>query len=202
MNRQRARRSLFGLIVSITQTVSARICRLILKLWGGYAVENAVNFNGSKQYFFVANHQSRIDPFAVFGVLSLHDNFHIAPVRFMTARAIYKSILQPLLWLHGCYPTDRDREKVIRQSVSFVNEGYNLFMFPEGQRTLQSESDAKPGVRLILDAIAPEVAVVLTHIEWQRVGRWRRHVRIRLAEATTEERDGSPKQLMDAVYRV
>ncbi len=202
MHSRRARHLPFGLLVGTTQTISARLCRVLMNSWGGFEVKNEVKFDSRKQYFFVANHQSRIDPFTVFGALSLKENFSIAPVRFMTARGLYRSILRPFLWLHGCYPTDRNREKVVTQSVDYVSRGYNLFMFPEGQRTLQAESNPKPGVRLILDDIADDVVIVLAHLEWKVLGVLRRHVTIHLSELPQSKRNLEPKALMDEVYKV
>lgn len=199
--RYKIRRSTSGLIIGISQTVSARLFRLVLRLLGGFTVKNTVHFEPGVTYLFAANHQSRIDPFAVFATLSLVENFRIAPVRFMTARGIYYSGVWLLLKLCGCYPTS-DREATIQRSVAYLRAGYNLFIFPEGKRVPQAASVAKPGVALILEEVRTPVQLVLVHLQWQRVGRWGRRFAVSLALANPEVQRGSANTIMEAVYKV
>lgn len=193
-----------GWFISFCQIAAARSCRAYLRLFGELHVENSVNFNNKDLYLFVANHQSQADPFTIFASLKLEDNLRIAPVRFLTAKTVYFTPLLPLLKSMGCYPTRGSREKIIDASIGYLKRGYNLCIFPEGKRTLEIDSDPRPGVSDLVRKTSSEVKIkmILVHIEWKWLPRARRCATVKLAEAPLELYTKDAESIMKAVYAV
>lgn len=197
-------RGIFSFAGSLSAMIAARVCRIYMQLAGGVDLKLSLTLDPHVSYVFVSNHQSQLDPFAVFGALSLRDNIYAAPVRFMTAKTIYYSFLRPVLKSMGCYPTKGSREQIIAESVGYLCDGYNVFIFPEGKRTLQSTSQPRPGVGdLIRQAsLKMDVTMVLVHIEWQRKRFGRRHATISIAPATNDLYQKEATEIMKALYKV
>lgn len=202
-SRHKIKSSTRGLVIGYTQTLSARVCRLYLRLNAGYEVRNDVHFVDTKPYLFIANHQSRIDPFVTFALLSLRENFQIKPVRFMTARGIYFSPLRPMLKLLGCYPTRRQGVDSIDLSAQYLAQGYGVMIFPEGRRTLRSESDPRPGIERLVAASPAIAAPVLVHIEWEVKNRFQKKPTVHLTEVSLDSlRNQTAKEIVEQVYAV
>ena len=202
--RKSIKRSFDGIIIGYSQLFATRIFGLYQKMNGGYEVQRKVDFKYEKIYLFIANHQSRIDPFVAFATLGFKEDSLLKPARFMTARGIYFSFLRPILKLLGCYPTRRRKDwDSVSQSADFLRRGYSVMIFPEGRRTLQSESDPRPGIERML-AVTPDfVTPVLIHIEWKITGRFKKRPIVRMAEASLDDlRKLSAKEIMQLVYEV
>lgn len=196
-----AKRTIKGQSVAYTQIYAGRICRFFMNRLGGFSVTSHVNFDPSTLYLIASNHQSRWDPFAIFGSLPLSENFKVTPIKFMTAKGLYYSPLRPILASMGCFPTRKKNTNIIDYSIQLMQCGYNLFIFPEGRRTLQIESEPKRGVgTLTTRTMELSPRLILVHIEWQRLGRLRRHATITIAEAPHGLDTSNPKSIMDAIY--
>lgn len=203
-NTRKARKTISGVIISFAQIAAARLCRLYLR-YGSFDIKNDIVFDPHRRYLFVANHQSQLDPFAVFGVLELTDNLTVAPVRFLTAKTVYFTPMLPLLKLFGCYPTRGARAQIIEESVDYLRRGYNVFIFPEGKRTLQATSEPRRGVSDLISSASAEfedIAMILVHIEWKRGRFGRRHVSISLTEAPAQLHNKDAVTIMNTLYKV
>lgn len=149
----------------------------------------------------MANHQSQLDPFSVFAGLSYRQMRDVGPTRFMTSGRKYYSWLFPLLFMCGCYPTRKKSDPAydpVTQSIHYLKNGQNVFIFPEGKITLQSESQPRMGVKRIFDGTDIPFTVVLIHLEWSHEGK-RRNLRV-VFDKTSEVT--SPKSLMEQLYRL
>lgn len=201
--RRKLRRKASVRIISFVQITVTRLSRILLYLRGGFTVTTSCAIDPDQQYVYVANHQSRLDPFAVFAVLPLRENLHVAPARFLVAKSIYYSYLFLFLKACGCYPT-KNFERTVAESVDLLRQGFSLFMFPEGRRTLRPESNPRPGASSIIQTASPELPfqVILIHIQWQKKSFGRRHVTISHKLAPDSLLEGDAQTLMDAVYAV
>ncbi|MEO5499784.1 MAG: lysophospholipid acyltransferase family protein [Candidatus Saccharimonadales bacterium] len=190
-------------IIFHSQYLGAHIFRIYLRLSGGYTVNNMVTFSKDKTYFFIANHQSRIDPFVTFASLPQKTVSSVLPIRFMTARGIYYSVLYLLLKILGCFPTRKKGVDVISRSNEYLNSGYCMYIFPEGRRVLQTESNPRAGVERILASIDPQIQPVLVHIEWTKGSRFNRHLSVSLKEVNLVEiSELSAGDIMQLVYKI
>jgi 1-acyl-sn-glycerol-3-phosphate acyltransferase len=192
-----------GIVIGYSQLFATRFFGRFQRLRGGVEVTSSVTFDKDKVYLFIANHQSRIDPFVAFASLSFAEDSILKPARFLTASGLYYSFLRPLLKLLGCYPTRRKNWDSVSQSAEFLRRGYNVMIFPEGRRTLRSESDPRPGVERIL-ASAPAFTIpVLIHIEWEKRGGTSKHAVVHMRESSMGELLSLPaSEIMDLVYKV
>lgn len=189
------------LLISLSQIVLTRLIRLShLYTWEVSA--NSIKLSSKKQYIFISNHQSRIDPFVIFGSLPLRDNIKIAPIKFMTAHTIYNSLARPILSALGCYPTYKPGRDVIDYSSQLVKEGFSLFIFPEGRRTLKEESKPRPGIRKLFKSLEEyPVETVLIYIQWNKKSNsFRRHASIKIAHTDQSIRSKSEDEIMASVY--
>lgn len=204
IRRRKARSSAIGWIVGFCQISAARICRLYLQINGGYTLRSSIPIDPSRRYLFVANHQSQLDPFSVFAALPFRSNINAAPVRFLTAKTVYYTPLLPLLKSFGCYPTRGHREQIIAESVGYLRDGYNVFIFPEGKRTTEKDSEPRRGVSDLIRSATEQmdVTMVLVHIDWQLLGRGRKHVTISLKEAPKDLYKKDAVTIMKQLYRV
>lgn len=154
-----------------------------------------------ERYLFISNHQSQLDAFAVFSCFTYRQMRTVAPTRFMTASGIYYSYLLPFLVLCGCYPTKKNRHPAydpVAQSIDYLRHGQNVYIFPEGRRTLQSESSPRSGVKRIYDGAQTPLIPILIHLDWMVEGK-RRNLRVVFKKGTTVE---SPEALMQEIYRL
>lgn len=190
-------------VIKWSQRRAAVFFRWYLRMTGGYNLRVSTDLRAGVPYVFIANHQSRIDPFIVFSALPQYDVKQSTPLRFMTARSIYYSPLLPILKVLGCYPTRQAGVDVIKRSVSYLESGYNVFIFPEGRRVLRTESDPRSGVERILATSPADVRPVLVHIEWSLLKWGRRHVEVGFREVDPQELHGlTAKDIMLKVYEV
>lgn len=194
-----------GTIIAFCQEVAAISCRLLLKLRGGYAVRaDLPKLSHTKRYVIAGNHQSMLDPFAIFALLPLRQRMRILPLKFMTVPKIYhKWFLKPFCYLLGCYPAHvRDRNHHtygVEGTIKLLNYGYNICIFPEGTRTLQKNSDPKYGIVRILEA-HPEAVLLLAHLEWSRNEKGKKFLRMVIKPAPHDLDKTDPKAIMRAIY--
>jgi len=195
-----------GFIITICQEIIGYTCRVLLWAWGGYTLTAHLpkTLDRNQRYIIASNHQSRLDPFAVFALLDTRRRRRLLPVKSMTWVNIYYSpLVRPFAYVLGCFPSHhKEHSRVpfgLDASVHFLREGYNIYIAPEGSRTLRKDSDPKSGVSKMLAAF-PEANLVLVHLEWRVHSKWRRHLTITVAEAPANLDKSNPKAIMDAIY--
>jgi 1-acyl-sn-glycerol-3-phosphate acyltransferase len=195
-----------GFAIALAQEIGSPISRLIFRLFGGYDVKNGINgdLGHRKRYIIAANHQSMFDPFAIFALLTFRHRWHLFPAKFMTIPKIYhKPYIKPFAYLFGCFPAHiRERNHHTygtEGTIKLLHYGYNICIFPEGTRTLKSESDPKPGISRVMEAY-PDAKLLLAHIEWQKGPWYKRHVTVTVAHAPEALDKNDPKAIMDAIY--
>lgn len=203
-SRRRPVSSLSCFIMSVSAFVSCKLSSFFLKLVGGLDFKSSITFDPDTTYLFLSNHQSRLDPFTTYGALPSRELWGLLPTRPLTAKPIYYSPLY--LWLKsmGCYPT-KNRAHTVPQTVDFLERGFPVFLFPEGRRTLQSESNPKDGTRLILDEIRRRklhVKIILVHIEWHRPYHLFRKATIRVEEAHPAIYHQDMPDIMRMIYEI
>jgi 1-acyl-sn-glycerol-3-phosphate acyltransferase len=156
-------------------------------------------FDKHTRYVLAANHQSRLDPFIIFGALPFRVKIAIAPSKFMVATSYYFSGLRPLYFLLGCFPAHQKNSKSIPYGVTgaveYLQKGYNICIFPEGRRTLPGQQKPYDGISKILESY-PQAELVLAHIEWQKP--W--HARVVISAAPQPIDRNSPNSIMKAIY--
>lgn len=200
-NRKRPYSNPSSCLQSISSIAATRLATFILKLLGGLRLQAPYYFDPHKTYLVLSNHQSRLDPFTIYGSLGLRQNIICAPTKFLTAKGVYYSFLW--LWLKsmGCYPT-KNRSLTVPETVNYLKKGYSVCLFPEGRRTIESESTPRDGTRLILDEIRRQhlnIVVVLAHIEWEPYRLFRKAT-VRLAAAPIDIYEQSVSDMMRAIY--
>ncbi len=161
------------------------------------------NLNRQKRYVYVANHASYLDPIVLWSVLNFRQRLNGAPTKVMTAPYVYYSYLRPFIWLLGAYPAKkRENDRVhagIEGSLYYLHHGYNICIFPEGKRSLESEQRAFNGVSRIL-AEVDEYEMILIRIIWQPGPWWKRTLELRAAHAPDDLNHHDPQAIMKYIY--
>ena len=160
--------------------------------------------NHTTRYVIAGNHQSMLDPFAIFALLPFRQRMRVLPLKFMTVPKIYhKWFLKPFCYLLGCYPAHiRERNHHtygVEGTIKLLKYGYNICIFPEGTRTLQKDSDPKYGVVRILEA-HPEAVLLLAHLEWSTNKKGKKFLRMIVAPAPKGLDKTDPNAIMRAIY--
>ncbi|MEO5691248.1 MAG: lysophospholipid acyltransferase family protein [Candidatus Saccharimonadales bacterium] len=157
----------------------------------------------NKRYVYVANHASYLDPIVLWSVLTFRQRLNGAPTKVMTASYVYFSFLRPLIWLLGAYPAKkREGQRVhagIEGSLYYLHHGYNICIFPEGKRSLESEQRAFNGVSRIL-AEVDEYEMILIRIIWQPGPWWKRTLELRAEIAPDDLNHHDPQAIMKYIY--
>lgn len=131
------------------------------------AIKNQLPKTG---YLIVANHSRSLDPFVIICGLPYGLALKLLPIGFMTQNFFYDSFIRPLCWLAGCYPArnPKDKHKIfgVDGSVILLNNGFSVFVFPEGKRMRDgSRGQAHHGVTRIKEAL-PHAPTLLCHIKY------------------------------------
>ncbi len=197
-----------GLAIAFCQELSAIACRTWLKLSGGYTAHTSQlpTLSHQKRYVIAGNHQSMLDPFAIFALLPFRQRLRFLPLKFMTVPSMYhRWYLKPFMYLLGCYPAHiRDRNHHtygVEGTIKLLRYGYNICIFPEGTRTLQKDSDPKYGIVKILQE-SPDVTLLLAHLEWAFTPRGKKYLTLKIAPAPKNLDKTNPKVIMNAIYVV
>ncbi len=196
------------LVIGLCQEIAAILCLLYLRyLEGGYKTTvHLPKLDPHKHYIVAANHQSMIDPFAIFALLPFSYRRRLLPLKFMTIPKMYhRWYIKPFAYVLGCYPAHvRDRNHHtygIDGTIKLLRYGYNICIFPEGSRTLQKDSDPKHGIVKILEQ-HPNAELLLAHLAWTFTKKGKRHVTMAIAPAPANLDKTNPKAIMDAIYGV
>lgn len=194
-----------GFFIAIFQELVALAFRGLLLISGGYKVSYRIKgrLGHNERYVLAANHQSLVDPFAIFSLFSMQHRFQFLPIKFMTIPKVYhRWYIKPFAYILGCFPAhikERNHHTYgIDGAIKLLRYGYNICIFPEGTRSLRSESHPKHGIVKILQEY-PEAKLLLAHIEWKYTG-WRRSVTVTIAAAPEQLDKTDPKAIMNAIY--
>lgn len=197
-----------GFLIAIFQELTALVCRGLFRLGGGYTVNMHLNgrLGHRQRYVIAANHQSMLDPFAIFSLFTAAHRFEVLPLKFMTIPKVYhRFYVKPFAYLLGCFPAHiRERNHHtygIDGSIKLLGYGYNICIFPEGTRTTQADSNPKPGVCRILQEY-PDAKLLLARIDWSRGPLFRRHITLTVASASENINKNDPNSIMKAIYRL
>ncbi len=118
----------------------------------------------------------------------------------MTAGGLYYSWRWPFLAACGCFPhkkLSKPDYNAVNQSIEYLNSGQNLFIYPEGKRVLQKDSQPRNGVTKIIDGYSGNLNIILVHIAWERNG-WRRKMNVSFEPYSGDKINA--EQIMDKVY--
>lgn len=155
----------------------------------------------NQKIVMVANHQKRLDPPAIFAKMRFKELYSYSPVKFLTWHRYYNSFLKPILYITGCFSTHHNAISGIDGSVYLIQHNYRVFIFPEGKRTIQAESNPRMGIVHILTRV-PETRLILVRINWEPRTSWRKRPRITVCFADPPENldKTDPQKIMAAVY--
>ena len=195
-----------GLYIGVFQFCFTQLLRLILLTKGKLFKNIKLNpLDSSSRYVIASNHQSRLDPFVIGMVFSFAQKRKLSPIKYMLYPGLYHSILKPLFFSLGCYPAHAKYHPYhtagVEGSIKLLGKGYNVCIFPEGRRTLQSESSPYNGISRILAGYT-EANLILAHIEWERKGWWRRNVHVKVENAPPGIDVADPQKIMEAIYKL
>ncbi len=195
-----------GPVITLCQEIAAIACAITLKIRGGYTVDfgDLTDLNRKTRYIIIGNHQSLLDPFAIFTTLSFNRRAKLLPLKFMTNPKIYhRWFLKPFMFALGCYPAHIKYHKHhtygVDGTIKLLNYGYNICMFPEGTRTTRANSNPKSGIVRILREF-PDAKLVLAHLEWLALGRGKKHLKINFGLASDDLQTDDAKAIMEAIY--
>lgn len=195
-----------GFIIACCQELSAIGCKIFQGIRGGYQVKVLLptKINPNKRYVIAGNHQSLLDPFAMFAFLPFKQRIRLLPLKFMTIPKVYhRWYVKPFAYVLGCFPAhikERHHHTYgVEGAIKLINFGYNICIFPEGRRTLQSESEPRPGIVRILEA-CPDATLLLVHLKWYYTKRGGKHVKLVVAPAPANLDKSDPKAIMNAIY--
>jgi 1-acyl-sn-glycerol-3-phosphate acyltransferase len=195
-----------GFLIAIAQAFVVLLYRWYQHFFGGFkaTIQLDSTLSHTNRYIIAANHQSMLDPFAIFALLPFRQRLHFLPLKFMTIPKVYhRWYVKPFAWLMGCFPAHiRDRNHHtygIEGTIKLLGYGYNVCIFPEGTRTLQKDSDPKYGIVKVLQE-CPDATLLLAHLEWTFTKNGRRHLTLTVAPAPHGLDKTNPKAIMNAIY--
>ncbi len=167
-----------------------------------YKIELTKPIDSREITIMASNHQTLLDPPAVFAALKFGDLLKISPVKFMTWHKYYNSIYKFPLYATGCYPSHGNGFTGVKGAVHFAKNGYRSFIFPEGKRTRpNNRGDAYPGVSEILSQV-PGARLILVHLDWEKRKSLmsRPKLLIHFFDASDNLDRANPNEIMNAIY--
>jgi 1-acyl-sn-glycerol-3-phosphate acyltransferase len=151
-------RSVFRYIVHVA------ILRPLIKLFSGVTVIGKENLDHLDHYIIVANHNSHLDIFVLFGLLPIRDLCRTHAVaaksyfsRSRTLLAVVSFLFNPLLIARGETSRTKDR---LEELKTMIKNKHNIIIFPEGTRGKPGEMQHfKGGIGRLVSAY-PNVPIV------------------------------------------
>lgn len=196
------------ILIYSSELIMTTLVKIFLKLTGRLQISRSIvhPFHIRKRYIYVSNHASYLDPLVLWAVLSFTQRVNGAPTKVMTTPSIYYGPLRPLIWLLGAFPARKSSSSSrahagIDGALYYMNQGYNIAIFPEGKRSLPSENRAFRGVSEIL-AASDASDMVLIRIIWGEGPWWRRSLELRASLAPLDLNHHDPSAIMRAVYKL
>lgn len=179
-----------------------------IKLWAffarktDYRIDLSRPLNSQDITVMASNHQTLMDPPAIFAALKFRDLLKISPVKFMTWHKYYNSVYKLALYTTGCYPSHGAGMTGVQGAVYYAKNGYRSFIFPEGKRTNpQNRGDAYRGISEILSQL-PEARLILVHLDWEKRTKLfsRPKLLVHFFDAPDDLDKNNPNKIMDAIY--
>ncbi len=122
----------------IRACIHLAVLRPLVRLYCGVHVTGSAHLQRLQQFIIVANHNSHLDIFLLFSLLSARDISMTHPVaeetyfaRFPIVFTLISFLFQPI-WIRRGHP-DR-KEDPLRGLKDLLDRGHNLVVFPEGTR--------------------------------------------------------------------
>jgi 1-acyl-sn-glycerol-3-phosphate acyltransferase len=122
------------------------VLRPLVRLYCGVHVMGAAHLQQFQRFIIVANHNSHLDVFLLFSLLSVRDIALTHPVadetyfaRFPMVFALLRFLFQPV-WIRRGH-SDR-KDDPLRGMKDLLDRGHNLVVFPEGTRGRPGELQA------------------------------------------------------------
>lgn len=156
-------------------------------------------FEPGKKTIIVSNHQKAIDPFLVCIFLPLNVFFKLVPFCYIVHYVFYDSPLKPLLWAAGCFPTKNPKKEHaksgIDSSLSFINKGYTLMIFPEGTRVKNEPVRIRTGVEVIASQLNEPLQYVTARVTYGLS-------KINISYGRVDKQPVTAAELMEEVYKL
>lgn len=195
--------NLRGTLAVFSQIICYPIFWFLAYVLSSAEVKDYLLFPDDKDAIFViaANHQSRLDPFILTGIIRPKYWKHLLPYRYITANQyLYYPGFVWFLWPLGGFPSSATRieEYGLKRALNIVNHKQTVCIFPEGQRSVPNEIEPKKGVAVL--ASIPNVYVIPIYIRWQNP-KIARKVRITIGKPYRANGQ-SPQQIMKKIYNL
>jgi 1-acyl-sn-glycerol-3-phosphate acyltransferase len=180
----------------------------IIKIWSKihrkthYDIQLKRSIDKHEVIVLASNHQSLLDPPAVFSALSFSELRRMSPVKFMTWHKYYNSIYKLPLYTTGCFPSHGEGHTGVDGAVYYAKNGYRTFIFPEGKRTRKNERDKTyDGIVKVLEQV-PEARLILVYIDWEKRTKFfsRPSLYIKFSDAPDNIDKTKSKAIMDVIY--
>lgn len=149
------------------------------------------------RFIIAANHQSRLDPFVITGVLGPRFWWRLMPYRYIAANLyLYNWGYTWLLWPLGGFPAQQTKWEGwgLKRAKQILIASQTVCIFPEGQRSLPNEVQPKRGVAVL--ANMPNTYVIPIKLSWQLNPR---RVKVIIGQAYSAHRH-PPKKILDTIY--
>lgn len=184
--------------------VSVRLIKIWLRIHRSpeYRIELDRPIDPSEVTVIAANHQTLLDPPAIFAALKIHELLKISPVKFMTWHKYYNSVWKLPLYSTGCFPSHGEGLTGVKGAIHYAQSGYRSFLFPEGKRTNpENRGSAYPGISQVLDQL-PKARLILAQLDWERrTAFWSKpKVLIHFFDAPDNLNRSDPNAIMDEIY--
>jgi|GEM_PF-4097789 1-acyl-sn-glycerol-3-phosphate acyltransferase len=184
--------------------ISVRIIKFWIKLHRTpiYSVDLKRPINPNEPTVLASNHQTLLDPPAIFAALPFRTLLTVAPVKFMTYHKYYHSKYKLPLYTTGCYPSHGEGLTGVTGAVYFARHGYRSFIFPEGKRTkITQRGPAYEGISKILQEL-PEARLILVRLDWHKRKSFfsRPILEVSFFDAPDKLDISNPDKIMDVIY--
>jgi len=128
-----------GRLVTMSQAfIHVAVLRPLVRLFCGVHVTGAAHLQRLQRFIIIANHNSHLDVFLLFSLLSVRDIALTHPVadetyfeRFPIVFALVRFLFQPV-WIRRGHPDRKDDP--LHGLKDLLDRGHNLVVFPEGTR--------------------------------------------------------------------
>ena len=143
------------------------LVRIAMYIWYNLKFEGREHIQKGKNYIFVSNHRSYVDPVLV--ALAGYGRFG-----FMAKKELFegnKAFAGLIRWL-GAFPVERGSGdmSVIETSADCIRNGKNLLIFPEGTRSKTGKvGKGKSGVALVASKVHADIVPVGINFEGEKL---------------------------------
>jgi 1-acyl-sn-glycerol-3-phosphate acyltransferase len=155
--------------------------------------------DANARFIIAANHQSKLDPFVITGIIKPRFWRRLLPYRYITANQfLYSYLYIWLLWPLGGFPAYKTEREGwgLKHSELIHSMGQTLCIFPEGQRSKPNEIKPKHGLARI--ASLPNTYVIPINLQWYHNPR-----RVKVIIGSSYNADGlSSDEILKNIYNL